>query len=78
MPVNPLIPWELEKVGNGVWKGGIGESGRDGVETLESTGRRVGENGPCIGRVSSVIGCSSFDILICCLTAVSLKCPRCA
>jgi len=76
--INPPFPQGPEKVGDRVWKGETGESGRCGVDTMRSAGRKAGESGPRIGRVSSVIGRSSFDILICCLTAVSLNCPRCA
>jgi len=61
-------------VGNEVWKGEIGESGRDGVDT-DPPPRRIGDIGPRMAP--SAIGRSSFDILICCLTAVSLNCPRC-
>jgi len=62
--------------GNEAWKGEIGESGRDGVDTDDSRCRIGGDLGPRIGRRASG-GRSSFDILICCLTAVSLNCPRC-
>jgi len=68
----------LGEVGNAGQKGEIGESGR-GIELLESESLRdEGEIGSRRGRVPSTIGRSSLDTLICCLTTVSLKCPRCA